>query len=103
MPVNWQTQYGRHRYKMFAAMSEIPGTSEQAKIQLIFKALARFESFTSIHTVTNVGTRQVIALFGAESDVKKASKIKINGNTNIYMQEGTIHNPYEAKHKTIRA
>jgi hypothetical protein len=103
MPVDWQTQYGRHRYKMFAAMSEIPGTSEQAKIQLISKALARFESFTSIRAVTNVGTRQVIALFGAESDAKKASKIKIDNNTNINMQEGTIHNPYEAKHKTIRA
>jgi prefoldin subunit 5 len=103
MPVDWQIQYGRHRYKMFAAMSEIPGTSEQAKIQLISKALARFESFTSIRAVTSAGTRQVIALFGAESDAKKASKIKIDSDTIIHMQEGTIHNPFEAKHKTIRA
>jgi hypothetical protein len=102
-PVDWQVEYGRHRYKMFAAMSEIPGTSEDSKIRLISKALARLESFISIRAVTNSGTKQIVALFGSANDAHRARKIKIDNETTIHMQEGTIHNTFEAKHKTIRA
>jgi hypothetical protein len=102
-PFDWQTEYGRQRYKMYVLATEIPGKDDTTKIRCISKALSCFDSLTSIKMHTIKGIKTIIALFGAQEDAQKATIIKLSDNQTIQMKESPIYNETIAKGKTIRA
>ena len=103
LPIDWQTEYGRYRYKMFIEAQTIPGQNINQKINLLTKILAHLESFISIRTTTQQDTQIITAIFGSISDANKAKNITLDDNTTIHMQEAPVYNGINAKNKTIRA
>ena len=102
-PFDWQTEYGRQRFKLYVPATEIPGKDDSIKIRCISKALSHLDSFISVKINTIKGIKMIIALFGAQDDAHKATTIKLNDNLTIQMKETPIHNETIAKGKTIRA
>lgn len=102
-PTDWSEEYGRRRYKMQTPLEQLPGNHQAAKIRSLSQALTHLESFTSIRTSIQDGTKMAIALFGSEKDAIKAQTVTLSNNQEITMENIPIYNPFQAKSKTIRA
>src|SRR6185369_12634216 len=100
---DWQTEYGRRRYKRTIPLDSLPGHNTDAKLQLLSSSFSHFESFISLKRGTTDGTQTAIAFFGLQKDADKATNLTLHDGTTINLTAALITNPIEAKSKSIRA